>query len=248
VQAKKYKIKQIIKEDIQMKYLKLTLPVVLGVAFCLLLSLSAKADAEQKEDKEVSFRWAFGAIVGPENDRELVAITRDTDLKTGDQIKMYLELEKKCFVYVFYRGSQDEVQMVFPYNLRQFNTDYKTSAKYYIPQGNKWFEMDENGGAEMFYLLASAKRLTELETVYRKYISADPGQKQVIAKQVLAKIREIKKRNRKFTTVAERPVAIGGNVRGFKVEGDLSRFDVATLAVEISATDFFSRTFTIEHK
>lgn len=231
-----------------MKYHKFSSPVILLVAFCLLLSLSPKANAEQKEDKGVFFRWAFGAIVGPENDRELVAITRDTELKTGDQIKMYLELEKKCFVYVFYRGSQDEVRMIFPYNARQFDTDYKTSTKYYIPQGKKWFKMDENGGAERFYLLASTKRLTELEAVYGKYGSADPGQKQALSKKVLAKIREIKKRHRKFTTVAERPVAIGGNVRGINVGGAVPFFDVATLAVEISATNFFSRTFTIDHK
>jgi hypothetical protein len=231
-----------------MKYLKLAFPVFSLVAFCLLLSLSPKANAEQKEDKGVVFRWAFGAMVGPENDRELVAITRDTELKTGDQIKMYLELEKKCFVYVFYRGSQDEVQMIFPYSPRQFDTDYKTSTKYYIPQDKKWFKMDENGGTELFYLLASTKRLTELETVYSKYGSADPGQKQALAKQVLAKIREIKKRHRKFAAVAERPVAIGGNVRGINVGGAVPCFDVATLAVEISATNFFSRTFTIDHK
>jgi len=231
-----------------MKYFKLASPVVLLVAFCLLLSLSPKANAEQKEDKDVSFRWAFGAITGPENDRELVAITRDTELKTGDQVKMYLELEKKCFVYVFYRSAQDEVQMVFPYNARQFSDDYKTSTKYYIPQGNKWFKMDEKTGPETFYLLASAERLTELEAIYGKYGSADPGQKQALAKQVIAKIRKIKKSHRKFTTVAERPVAIGGNVRGIKVGGAGPVFDVSTLAVEISATNFFSRTFTIDHK
>jgi len=231
-----------------MKHFKLASPVVLLVAFCLLLSLSPKANAEQKENKGVSFRWAFGAIVGPENDRELVAITRDTELKTGDQIKMYLELEKECFVYVFYRTAQDEVRMIFPYNARQFDTDYKASTKYYIPQGNKWFKVDENGGAEMFYLLASAKRLTDLEAVYGKCSSADSGQKQALGKQVLVKIREIKKRHRKFATVAERPVAIGGNVRGINVGGAGPIFDVSTLAVEITATNFFSRTFTIDHK
>jgi hypothetical protein len=138
--------------------------------------------------------------------------------------------------------------MIFPYNARQFDTDYKTSTKYYIPEGNKWFRMDDNGGAEVFYLLASDKRLTELETVYGKYVSADPGNKPALAKQVFAKIRETKKRHRKFTATAERPVAIGGNVRGINVGGAEPLFDVASLAVEISANHFFSRTFTIDHK
>ena len=125
----------------------------------LLFDNQKNTRAEQNKQDIVCFRWAFGAMIGSKNDRRLVAITRDTRLKTGDQLKMLVELQKKCFVYLIYHTGQDELHMLFPYEIQQFTSDYKLFKKYYIPQGDKWFEFDEDVGQETFYLLASAQRL-----------------------------------------------------------------------------------------
>ena len=234
-----------------MKSYKLALASFLLVVFCFVLSGNPGANGEQKGDKNVCFRWAFGAIVGAENDRKLVVITRNTALKTGDQFKMFVELQNKCFAYVIYHSAQGDVSMLFPYNVQQFTRDYETSKGYYIPKGDRWFELDENVGRETFYLLASAQRLIELEVLFRKYTFADSVRKQGITKQILTEIRKIKRRHRKFTTFAERPVPIRGDRR---MAGSLIDFkkeevpDIAPLAVEISANNFFSRTFTIDHR
>ena len=231
-----------------MKGFKLALTALLLVVICCVLFGSPRIKAEQKEDKDVCFRWAFGAIVGAEDNRKLVAITRDTILKTGDQFKILLELQEKCFVYVIYHSSQDDVYILFPYSLQQFTTDYTISKKYYIPQGDMWFELDVNVGRETFYLLASAKRLIEIEALFGQYISADPVKKHGLVKQILFEIRKIKRQHRKFTAFAERPVPIGGSLRGL-TKGEKSPLpDIATIAVEISANNFFSRTFTIDHQ
>ena len=129
--------------------------------------------AKDKADKDILFRWAFGAMVGPEGDKRMVAITRDTTLKTGDKLKMLVELQSRCFVYLFYRTADDELYLLFPYALDQFEKDYETSKRYYIPEGDMWFELDENQGLETFYLLASAKRLTKLEKLYGEYTAAE---------------------------------------------------------------------------
>jgi hypothetical protein len=55
----------------------------------------------------------------------------------------------------------------------------------------------------------------------------------------VSEIREVKKRYRQFATLAERPVPIAGNLRGP---------DIGDLAVEITAQNFYSKTFTIEHR
>ena len=153
------------------------LPLLL-VAFCMMLLTTPRVRAVQKEEKNVCFRWAFGAMVGPENDRRLVAITRDTTLKTGDKLKLLVELQKECFVYVIYHSGQDGALMLFPYELEQFTTDYKTSKRYLIPQGDRWFELDEHVGLEKFYLMASATRLTELEALFKKQKSPSTVNKQ----------------------------------------------------------------------
>ena len=57
---------------------------------------------EEMSNDNISFRWAFGAMAGPKNDRKLVSITRDTVLKSGDQLKMMVELKTACFLYLFY--------------------------------------------------------------------------------------------------------------------------------------------------
>ena len=204
--------------------------------------------AEEMGKKAVDFRWAFGAMVGPENDRRLVAITRDTILRSGDKLKMMVELKKKCFLYLFYHTGGGEVHMLFPYDLRQFVNDYETYKKYYIPRDNMWFELDQQIGLEKFFLLASEKRLTELEALYSSYLGADPQEKQGLAKKIVTKIREIKRKNRKLSTTAERPVQIGGNTRGAKKNRKEQYPDIDPIAAEVSAGNFYSRTFTIDHQ
>ena len=232
-----------------MKYYKQNCLVFFVIAFYLLVFMSSIAKAEQKGDKNIQFRWAFGAMVGPKNDRRLVAITRDTTLKTGDQLKMFVELRNKCFVYVIYRSSQNEIELLFPYELAGFQKDYETVRKYYIPKEDMWFELDEKAGLETFYLLASTKRLTGLESLLREYEKAEADSKRVFAEKIVAEIRKIKRRNRKSTTAAaERPVQIGGNVRRISKDKKRSSPDFDPIAAEVSATGFYGRTFTIDHQ
>ena len=222
--------------------------LLLAISLFLLFSTRGDVIAEQKGDDAVSFRWAFGAMVGSKDDRRLVAITRDTILKTGDRLKLLLQLKKRCFVYLFYRTAQDEIYLLFPYKLTLFESDYKTGEKYYIPKGGTWFELDRNVGLETFYLLASAKRLHPLEALYKEYCSVSDEKKEDLTRQLLNEIRKIKRKHRKLASPAERPIAIGGNVRGV-VKDEQSAFpDIDPIASEVSTSNFYGKTFTIDHK
>lgn len=230
------------------RFLSINLALFFAISLFSLLSSQGNAIAESKGEDAVSFRWAFGAMVGSKDDRRLVAITRDTVLKTGDRLKLLLQLKNRCFVYLFYRTAEDEIYLLFPYKLKLFDTGYKTGEKYYIPEGRTWFELDKDVGLETFYLLASAKRLHQLEALYRKYDSVAGEEKKKLAKQLLAEIRMIKRKHRKFATLAERPIAIGGNVRGV-VKDEKSTFpDIDAIASEVSTSNFYGKTFTIDHK
>lgn len=220
----------------------------LPVALCLLFLGNQVAEAEEKQENNICFRWAFGAMVGPENDRRLVAITRDTTLKTGDRLKLFVELKKECFIYLIYKSGQDELHMLFPEKINQFNTDYSVLKKYYIPQGDMWFELDENTGLETFYLLASVNRLTGLESMMVKYSRADKAEKKKLVKEIVAEIRKIKRRHRTFTSPAERPVSIGGTVRGIDKDKKKGSPDIDPIAEDVSTRDFYARTFTIDHR
>jgi len=232
-----------------MTHFKVKILASVLILFCFFLFYNPRdVRAEQNNQDLVCFRWAFGAMIGAKNDRRLVAITRDTMLKTGDQLKMLVELQKKCFVYLIYHTGQDELHMLFPYEIKQFSSDYELFKKYYIPQGDLWFELDEDVGQETFYLLASAKRLFKLEALLNAYGSAGAVKRREVAKQILAEILKEKRRHKKFTTSAESPVTIGGSVRGIIKDKKTHSPDIDPIAAEVNAPNFYSRTFTIEHQ
>jgi len=219
------------------------------VIFGNLITYSPKpADAEQQKGENVSFRWAFGAVVGPEDDRKLIAITRDSGLKTGDKFKMFVELKKKCFIYLIYQDSLGEIQLLFPKNFRQFIDDYQLSKKYYIPAGDLWFALDEKTGHESFHLLASYKRLTILENLIADYESSASINKSESAKRIVDEIQKIKKQHKSLHVPAERPVQIGGSLRGTGKVPNQPFPDIDIVATEISTPNFYGRTFTIDHK
>jgi hypothetical protein len=210
--------------------------MVSGVVMAVLPGLSRAVAAEEAQ---VSFRWAFGARVASGDPAKLVPITQDTTLQTGDQLKMLVELQKPCFVYVIHHGPAGEVHRLFPYQGQQVDTTYQTAKRYDIPFGEAWIKLNAQVGQETFYLLASAERLVDLEALLAAYTTASQAEQPQIATNILAAIRDLKKRYRQLAAPAERPVPIAGNLRGPEL-GDL--------AVEIAAQNFYSKTFTIEHR
>lgn len=203
---------------------------------------------DNQEENNVNFQWAFIAIKRVTEGLRPEAITRDTTLKSGDQIKFYVKLKNRCYVYLIYHSSQGELNVLFPYRFKQLNKEYYAVGSYYVPKGDQWFELDEHVGLETFYLLASAKRLYELEELVNDYESADKAKKLEFKGRILTEIRKLRKQNFKFKTSAERPAAIIGNLRGTEEVKVAVTRELADSAIEISADTFYSRTFTIDHK
>lgn len=209
---------------------------------------SSFAQQQDEQEENIRFLWAFGAIKKEGTGPRPVAITGDTVLKSGDQIKIFVKLKKACFLYIIYYSSQGEVHTLFPYRFDKLSIDYRLSGEYYIPEGDGWFELDDQVGEEKFYLLASAQRLHGLERFINNYETSDQAGKPELARKILGEIRKLRWRYRKFKVFAERPVNIMGHLRGTEKAEEAGTPDVAGFAIEISAKDFYSRTFTIEHQ
>jgi hypothetical protein len=198
------------------------------------------------DEENINYKWSFVAKVGPAGERKIAMVTRDTVLRSGDEFKMMVNLQKKCYVYVLYKSSSNELSMLFP---TSFEAVAELEKNYFLPKGRSWFKLDDAVGTETFYILASVERLTDLEQRMNSYLVANKEQQKELAAVVISEIKEIKKRYRTFATLGERPISIAGNVRGTKKEEiNIEKFDVSTLATEISANNFYSKTITIEHK
>ena len=235
-----------------MKRQRIINPILILCIFGLAIAYSQDAifaeQANSRAEDKVSFLWAFGAIKKTDQGSQFFKITRDVELKSGDQLKMLVKLNKKCFVYVFYYSSQGELHMLLPYHLNQFATDYEISKNYYIPQGNFVLELDENTGEEKIYLIASARRLRELENIFGTSDSAESVKKPEVVESMIEEIKQLRKRHKKFTTQAERPTASTGSIRAHVTGEPTELPDLDKLAVQINAESFFAKTFTIDHK
>jgi hypothetical protein len=221
---------------------------VFGLAMTYFRGSTLAQQENLQPDDNVSFLWAFGVIKKTEQGSQFIKITRDTELKSGDQLKMLVKLNKKCFVYVFYYSSQGQLHMLLPYHLNQFSTDYEISKNYYIPQGDFVMELDENVGKEKFYLIASASRLHELENLFDSYDSDEGAKKSEFSANIIEEIKQLRKRHKKFTTEAERPIASTGSIRAHIISEQVGLPDLNKLADEVTAKNFFAKTFTIDHK
>jgi hypothetical protein len=77
---------------------------------------------------------------------------------------------------------------------------------------------------------------------------ADEVNQSGLVDQIIAEIRNLRKRHLKFKTYSEKPVTIIGKPRGGEQSVRVPTKDIADYAVEISTTTFFSRTYTIDHR
>jgi hypothetical protein len=212
------------------------------------LCSAAEEIREHSIEPEVDFRWAFAAMSVQDGKNSLLPVTQDMVLKSGDQIKMMVELQRRCFVYIFHHSREDGFKLLFPYSLQQFESDYQPNRRYYVPRGEAWFRLDQNPGREVFYLLASSKRLDELEKAYLRHDCAEAALKAETAGVLLDQIKELRRVHRELTSPAERPVPIGGALRSVEKAEDPKKFDIAAFADEVLSTGFVARTYTIEHK
>ncbi len=221
--------------------------IIITLLFCFSGSPPSVFGQQQENKENIRFLWAFGATVKEEGKQRSFSITKDIALKSGDKIKIFLELKEKCYVYVIYHSPKGEVVTLFPDRFDLLDDHSFASSGYFIPKGDGWFELDEHVGEERFFLLASSERLSELETLINQYESTDQAKKPEISTQILDEIRRLRWQHRKFKTFAEKPINIIGQVRGTDTREKARYPDVTRFAVEISAKKFYSKAFTIDH-
>ena len=216
--------------------------------FLILNSFPAAAVAAGKEKTDLKFWWAFGALRGPAGAPKVEPVAAKSVLKSGDKLRIMIELQRKCFVYVIHHNAQGDVSMLFPYSLKQFDTDYQTARKYYVPKGEAWFQLDDKTGSETFYLIASDQRLLDVEFLYNRYVAAEPSKKGELAAQMRAEITGLREQHLASSGQAEVLAKSEDLHRGFERATGADPTDIAGLAKGIGFTNTYTETFVIEHR
>jgi hypothetical protein len=200
-------------------------------ATALLAAVFASLGAQPPPAKDIRFHWAFGALTGPSTARTLVRVSDEMTLRSGDELKMLVSPVSHCFVYVLHEDPRGELAVLFPAESGTFPPGYGAGVRQLIPPGDEWLMLDDATGIERIYLVASSTRLARLETLLQQKTRAE----------IIGELASLRKQHA-ATDWVERPVTIGGQVRGPK------RPDITSIATEISAKAFFSRVFVIDHR
>ena len=201
-----------------------------------------------KKTKKIVFQWAFCTLQKSNADQKPRVVGRNATMKSGDQIKFFIKPQSTCYLYLIHHNSQQQLKMLYPLRYNPAASQNAGSGEQYIPDGNQWFELDENTGQEKFYLLASIQPLSDLENLIKLYEGADKVNQSGLVDQIIAEIRTLRKRHLKFKTYSEKPVTNIGKQPGGEHSARALTKDIAQCAVEISTTTFFSRTYTIDHR
>lgn len=217
------------------------------IFFCLLFAViaagrPAELPAAGNPPREgVHFLWAVGAISA--KTRAFSPIRADTNLHTGDEIKLGLKLIRPGFIYLLHQDSRQQFHLLMPRSIDAAEQPLKTNLWHYIPSGPPWFKLDERIGAEKIILVAAPERQAPLEAAIAAAQSAPEAKRAQAAAALSAELRALRRAALGLDGVAERVTSVGGTLRG-----NDDPPDIAQHALEVTSPGLFCRTITIDHK
>jgi hypothetical protein len=218
--------------------------------FILVFTVSAPTAHAQSPSQtgDMQFLFAFGAVTGPEGRQKLIAVQNETPLRSGDRLKIFIEPKSAVHVYLLHLSAEGEIVFLYPGEGQ--SASMLPGVAMHIPDVSRWFQLDTHTGQEKFYLLVSAHPLQRLENLYAQHITLkEKAELQSSTDSILNEIKQLRIKHRDLSAPAEKPVRIGGSLRGQKPKDGSIFPDVASLASEISAPGgFYGRTFNIDHR
>ena len=213
-------------------------------AFLLIAGEGYSSEEESGGGQEMSFKWAI-ILANPKGERGTLSITKNTTVFSGDSLSIFIRPIERAYVYLYLVDSNDDLFLLFPARISDFDKDYSFGKKYHIPEKEKW-KITPPKGTETFFLLASVKRLEKLESLTKAYDSASGRAGEAAKSKVIDEITNIQVEVRKaMTDPVETPTPILGTMRtrGVKEETEISSY-----AIEVSAKNIYSKTIKLEHK
>ena len=218
---------------------------VFGLAAALLTAATMAAPAQESAPDAIDIRWVMAGMETDAEPARYFNVPSKARLRTGDKLKMYLETRRRCFFYLFHQGPDGQVTLLYPSELP--TEGLAGGTRLTSPLNNQWFELDSQTGTESFHVLVSPTPLRTLETLYADY-RKHGNDKGASASRLLSAIGRLRHPSRPLTSGAERPLSIGGTIRGAPGQESMTTANrLEQLAEAISAPHVFCRTYTVEH-
>lgn len=208
------------------------------LAMFVFLATFAVADLTA-QGAQTTFDWAF-VKRGADGSPVPIDFKERVNIARGDLFKIHVQPIQDAFVYLFLHDAQGDLRLLFPETFGVFESTTYLKTRYFIPDGDNWFTLDNASGTERFYLIAASKRLLPLESLVLSYDKAQANAKGAARQAVLEEIARVRMQHSQLTIAAEKPVTIAGGIRGINAA-------IQKIATRIEATGFYYKLFRLEH-
>ncbi len=226
-----------------MRYIFLPLFIT---AFLLIAGEGYSTEEEDDGSLEMRFKWAI-ILVDHKGERGTLSITKNTTIFSGDSMSIFIQPKESAYIYLYLVDSKDDLLLLFPDRISDFDKDYSFGKGYRIPGEGRWLTIDQHKGTETFFLLASVKRLEKLEALTRSHTSASGRAREAAKLKVIAEIKNVKRDFSRLKVFAEKPTPILGTMHR-RGGGGGEEIEINSYAIEVSAKDIYSKTIRLEHK
>jgi hypothetical protein len=227
-----------------MRAIFLHLLVTFSFSFGSVLIRAADANPKRAEtNAAVKLYWAIGGYAAKSG--QYIAITNDTKLHSGDEIKMAVKLMQPGHLYLLHEDSTGSIHSLLRTPTPKGDSP-KLDSWQYIPAGPPWFKLDDKAGREKIVIVVSKTRLPQLEAALQKLEAASDRDKRAVSDALSSELRRLRRETLKLDGVADRVTTVGGTLRGNDL-GSTTRPDVSQFAMEVFSPSVFCKTITIDH-
>ena len=218
---------------------KAIIRLLLFFLFIPLIIVSTSAETTTQDT--LLFKWAF--IHSPKNGKaKIIDFKQKPSISCGDSLQLFLQPLRNTYIYLYLFDSKKELDLIFPENIDFYTKNYQDGIEFFIPADTtQRFLVDDNIGMEQFYLLASSKRLIDLENITKKYLKNRKNME--IMAELLEKIKTLRRKYSGLTTTVEKGIPIAGTIR---TRG--TKTGMAGMIIQVKAINFYGKTLRLKHE
>jgi hypothetical protein len=168
------------------------------IAFLVFIFLGMANLVLAQSDEGITWKLAFlkGEIVS----QTVPDLTKPVQMKDGEKFQLFIHIvNPEARVYILYHGADDSIE-VLSYELLPANTAYM------LPSPYQTYTMTPPAGVEKIYVIVSKERQLNLENLLSK--------KKRDTKAILEELKAIQQKVLQIAEEPQKPVPIGGTVRG----------------------------------
>ncbi len=107
------------------------------------------------------------------------------NLQAADKVKIAFSTNMECWVYVVAIDGTGWVTPVFPSSESSGTNPVAAERDHTIPEGSRWYALDDNRGVEEIYFVASHERRPDIEEILARFTEHNVRGRDVVRRELL---------------------------------------------------------------